>query len=492
MICISQIGTTYFFGCLNFAITDNLIFGKECHCIFCPTDTTRMLLRGILKISFQFAALTLVLFLYNNCAPMGTRSTAPIVSSSTDEPLASGQTSPPTSPTIDSDGSTVVPFAPVEIPEGLMDISQLQYKGAFRLNNQDFGDSNVNYAIGTLAYNPDRQSIYIAGHSHHNAIAEFSVPELGQDDEVTELPIVNEPLSNFRAVLAAGNPSRATNKITGMMVRNNQLIINSEIWYDGSGSNDLTTLVVRDLNNFETSEIDGYFKMEGRALAAGYISAIPRDWESELGVGAVTGWSYNYSINSRYSIGPSLFTFDANALTSENMDNGSTIATEAKMAFPFRDGRYIDPGALGNVEGGASPMFNQLSKAMYGFIVPKTRTFAVIGRSGGIESGIGYKIDQDNGSRCAGYCSRVAGDQYNYYWLFNMDDILNAENTWDPRPYAYGPIDIPFDKNGEHGIIGASYDIDSNQLFLALGGAGQVGRYDRPPLIVVYTIQDLE
>ena len=45
----------------------------------------------------------------------------------------------------------------------LASIDGFVYAGSFRFTNGDFGASNVNYAIGVLAYNPENHSLFIAG-----------------------------------------------------------------------------------------------------------------------------------------------------------------------------------------------------------------------------------------------------------------------------------------------------------------------------------------
>jgi hypothetical protein len=94
----------------------------------------------------------------------------------------------------------------------------------------------------------------------------------------------------------------------------------------------------------------------------------------------------------------------------------------------------VDPNSA------ASPLWNILTDGYFGFFVPGTKTFAVIGSSGGVHSGIGYEITQTNGNLCGGYCSVEPDDNYNYYWLYDVDEILSAENLADPRPYAYGQL----------------------------------------------------
>ena len=55
-------------------------------------------------------------------------------------------------------------------------------------------------------------------------------------------------------------------------------------------------------------------------------------------------------------------------------------------------------------------------------------------------------------------------------------------------PYAYGAWSVPFDDNGSHSIIGGTFDEESGVLYLTLSKAGQVGTYDRPPVIVAFQI----
>jgi hypothetical protein len=158
------------------------------------------------------------------------------------------------------------------------------------------------------------------------------------------------------------------------------------------------------------------------------------------------------------------------------------------MNFAYSGGHYLSPDALETQGGSASALWNFLSRAIYGFIVPGTRTFAVFGSSGGIHSGIGYKITQDNGNHCGGYCAYGSDDYYNYYWLFDIEEILDAVEPYDIQPYAYGAWSVPFDDNGDHRIIGGTFDGGNGILYLSLSGAGQVGEYDRPPLIVAYRL----
>ena len=370
---------------------------------------------------------------------------------------------------------------------GLATIDDLVYLGAFRLSSDDFGVSNTNYAVGALGYNPQNHSLFIAGHAHHNAVAEFAIPEPSTNPDLAQLPVVLTPLQVFVSPLDAspnGNPE-AIDRITGMFWVDGQLLINAETWYDAAGQNSDTTLVVRDADELG-GVIDGYFELGGAARAAGYMAPIPAEWQVALGGTTLTGWSSVYSIISRYSVGPSLFVFDPQDILTAAAGGQGPVATTALMDFSYGVGEYVDPEALLAEQGRASAVWNFLSDGVFGFIIPGTRTFAVFGSSGGVDSGIGYKITQDDGNLCGGYCSYAAADNYNYYWLFDMDEILAASEVYEPRPYAYDRWSVPFDDGGSHSIIGGAFNPVDRVLYLALGGAGQVGEYDRPPLIVAF------
>jgi hypothetical protein len=329
----------------------------------------------------------------------------------------------------------------------------------------------------------------VAGHAHHNAIAEFSIPTPSLAEEVTALPLVETPLQPFVEVLEAGpngNPD-GIDRITGLFWVEGSLLVNAERWYDAGGTARDTTLLVRDADQL-TGAVDGYFELGGAAMAGGYMGPVPEAWRAALGGTHLVGWASNYSIISRYSVGPSLYVFDPADILSTSPGAQGPIATAARMVFPHEGARYLGADALTTVEGSAPALWNFLSRAVYAFIVPGTRTFAAFGSSAGVDSGIGYKIIQDNNNECGGYCAYAADDQYNYYWLFDLDTILAASAPHEPRPYAYGRFSVPFDDGGRHGIIGGTFDEAGGVLYLALENAGQVGTYDRPPLIVAFSV----
>ena len=213
---------------------------------------------------------------------------------------------------------------------------------------------------------------------------------------------------------------------------------------------------------------------------------MPDEWQPAIGGTAVTGWASNYGIISRYSVGPSLFGFSPEAVVTSAP---GPIATTEHMVFPFTEDAYLSPDALAETEGTVSQTWNQLSRGVYGFIVPGSRTFAVVGSNGGVASGLGEGITQNDGTFCTSPCPYDPDDLYNYYWLFDLDQILSADNSAAPRPYAHGRWDVPFDGGGQHRIIGATLDAERGVLYMTLSAAGAIAEtFETAPVIVAYQV----
>ena len=136
-------------------------------------------------------------------------------------------------------------------------------------------------------------------------------------------------------------------------------------------------------------------------------------------------------------------------------------------------------------------IWTHLSRAVYGFIPPGTRSYVTIGHSGGHNSGVCYKCTQNNNNLCGGYCAPDASDYYLYYWLWDLNDLIAVKNgqmnSYDVRPYDYGvfPSPISVTKLG-----GGSFDPASGKLYVTLQRADRdQGRYSNPPVIAVYQFQ---
>ena len=388
----------------------------------------------------------------------------------------------------------------------------LVYQGAFRLS----GDGN-DYAIGTLAYNSKRHSLFVAGHAHYNSIAEYPIPDTSllnpTISAVTNLPQTGSVLQPYTAVmdLASRNNNNPDNldRITGLLYDANTgaLVVNAEVWYDTLGAT-RTTALIANATNMQNTTIRGFAKLAGASQSAGYMGVIPQSLRSDFGDKTYySGWSSVYSVIQRYSVGPSCWIISSNSFVADmvnackntnpaNCKNHNIPAT-AHMNFPYGNClpngdtncyEMEDQGTPGPFPP-ANPIWNALSRAMYAFFLPSQRLYVAIGSMAGLESGIGYKAVQNNGIECSGQCQYDVNDVYNYFWIFRVEDMINAGNVWDPRPVAYGKWSIPFDGNGKHVIIGATLNANQTVLYVALEGAGKVDDYDYPPLIVQFELK---
>ncbi|MDF1695895.1 MAG: right-handed parallel beta-helix repeat-containing protein, partial [Saprospiraceae bacterium] len=401
----------------------------------------------------------------------------------------------------------------------LLQIQHLSYAGAFIIPGNTVGESSANYAEGGIALHPDNGSLFLAGHSPQAAIAEFMIPELVNSTELTELNTASF-LQGFKNVLGLptnGNPQNI-NRVSGMAVIDGQLVVNGVEYYDAPANNTHTTLIIEDASDIENSVVSGYYSLEGAAHAAGWITTIPNEWQIPLGGPYLAGNSSRYPINGRNPMGISAFSFDP---ANWDATPDAITPTTPLLDFDLSDPLYADYDTFSNanynifdLDGstftchtiedadatiGTNDLWTEVSQASVGFIVPNTRTYLTIGSSGGHQSGIGYKAEQNNGNCCGGPCAYDSDDYYNYYWLWDAQDLLEVKNgtmnAYDVRPYASGIFDAPFQVdeytgNDEfHPIVGGDFDPETGLLYLTIyDGAPISSPYAKNPVIAAYKI----
>jgi hypothetical protein len=365
-------------------------------------------------------------------------------------------------------------------------IQNLTYIGGFRLPLTESGESRIAYSEGTFTLATDRNSFFIVGHAHHQAIAEFSLPKITKTNDLDKMSMAKiiQPFSKVLTRSKTGNKDEL-NSITGLEYIQGQMWLNAVERYDANANARATSLVIRDASNLKSTNIDGYYSLKGRAHAAGWVSAIPPEWQKSLGAEYITGYASNPSINSRLSIGPTAFTFYPFSILDSETKTGF-IPTEALMDFslktPLNADRYNDSRK--------NNIWTEVSAAVYGFIIPGTQTYFVIGRSGGHKSGIGYKATQDNGNLCSGPCSKKHKDNYNYYWMWSVNDLEQVRQEQrlphEPKPYEYGY----FDKARKSWrIIGADYDKESGYVYVLYESKDRKqSKYEAAPLMLVYKV----
>ena len=368
----------------------------------------------------------------------------------------------------------------------LFDIEGLKYVGAFRIPAEDQGSSDMNYSEGPIAYNATNHSLFMVGHSHDQEIAEFRIPELNNSSELAELKMAEnlQPFATHLNQTTSGNP-QGLDRIGGMIKVDDQLIINAYEYYDAPGDNTLTTLINRTASNLSQGIKDGYFEFVGGAgHTSGWISPIPDHWQEDLGGTHLTGQSSGIPITSRTSVGPSAFSFDVAELM--NATGLDPIFTTRLMDFSLSNPLHDDlPNAGGN-----NDLWTHLSRVTFGMIVPNSRTYLTIGHSGGHRSGVCYKCTQNDGHQCGGYCPPEADDRYQYYWLWDLNDLMDVKHglihPYEVRPYDLGVFKTPFEASIQQ-IGGGSFDPNSGQLYLTILRADRAqGIYANPPVVTVF------
>ena len=93
-----------------------------------------------------------------------------------------------------------------------------------------------------------------------------------------------------------------------------------------------------------------------------------------------------------------------------------------------------------------------------------------------------------------GYGPKTQYDYNAYYWLFDVNDLIDVKNgvinEYDPAPYAHGTFATEWTNTVREfeAINGATYDAANNKLYVALRRADPAPQFDNPPFISVYTV----
>jgi hypothetical protein len=374
-------------------------------------------------------------------------------------------------------------------------IADLKYVGAFRLPDNTFGESSLNYAQGPIEYNAEKNTLFIVGHAHHQQIAEFEVPEIKITEKIEDLEVAGAPIQAFTPFLnhtPDENP-QSIDRIGSLELMTingkKKLLVGAFIYYDAPATGTHSHFIIDDPDNLSSSAISGYFEMDGKpGHTSGWISPIPGPWQGYLGGTHIAGMSSGWPIIGRLSVGPTAFSFTGGSINTTDLSIRSTKLLDFSLNEEERLHTDISNETLQN------NLWTHLSRAVYGIVVPETSTYLTIGNSGGHTSSVCYKCSQNNGSLCGGYCSPDTADYYNYYWLWNIHDMLKVKegsiNPYDPKPYDYGVLEVPYHETRHYDFGGASYDPVSNRLFISLlkgdNLSALAGNYSRVPLILVY------
>ena len=390
---------------------------------------------------------------------------------------------------------------PADLP--LLSFQQIQasYIGAFRTTAPRYGD-------GRIAYNHDRNSLYISGSVHKFEVGEYSVPALvNTKSDLSSLntsTTLQSPAQLLGRVPSSSWPTQAIdNRLMGMLYVDGKLIVNGAVYYDGGGNNTDTTFRIENPNDLAGSPIAGNFRTQGAQHTTMWMSMVPAEWREAIGYDYISGAGLGLSIISRLSAGPSMFGIRINDYL--NANTGQSIASKTFMDFPVDNPIRKDFLNYGGATGGVNnDVHTMMSTSTFGFIVPGSRTYVVFGRSAGHTARtpgttpyvgevhdfankngtINYKDTiapitghpDDKGNVTDGYSVYDSDDKGPFYWLFDVAEIVSASAPWNVQPYEYGYFPEIFARSGDNNRapsgssnapLGGSWDPISGRLFLS-------------------------
>lgn len=369
------------------------------------------------------------------------------------------------------------------------------YLGAFRLDGGDHGSSpygvNLSYAnVPVIGIGSASNKLLVSGRDTGGTrtirtLAEFTIPAtLSTSTTKSSLPIA-ACTQDFIDVLGPPSDSDTWDEgkvLGGIATINGMVVVNGYSYYDNPPYTQDTTAVLTNAANLSGSTKRGFFKTGG-ARVGGWITPIPTAYQAALGGTHIFGQSTGkqHAVLSRFSCGPSAYVYDSgasNAITgSAPPSNGATVSLTAILDYPYGSNSLGgDPATSWNNSG---TVFNNISSPSIGLIVPGTKTYMVIGYSGGHVSGSQYWDPHPPWSDYKGYGPNTESDLYSYYWLYNMDDLLavkaGTDATYVPQPYEHGQMSIAFDNgpgdNELHIPNGATFDPSNSRLYIVLDRA---------------------
>lgn len=367
-----------------------------------------------------------------------------------------------------------------------------KYLGAFRFSTETAGESRMAYINGSFAVSSNGTTLYAVGHEQHQAIGEFAIPELKVSDKPQDLNMAMniQPFSRILFNKKRLNNSQNLDRISGLEEIEGELFVNAVEYYDAPGDNTLTTFIIRQPTNLKKSNVDGLFTLNGRVHSAGWTSKLPTKWAKVFSASYLHGYAANYAINSRLSMGPTAFVSYIDNFAGVDEKNG-LIPTRRLMDFSIK--RPIMKDLYNKTR--KNDVWTELSNAYYGFILPNSSQYLVIGNSGGHKSGVGYKAVQANGKRCNGPCALNSKDYYNYFWIFDVNDFIKVQEKklkhWSLKPAKHGRLTLPFaPKNGTKNTIGADFDPLTERLYIMLENVDKSqSRFEAAPVMLVYQME---
>jgi hypothetical protein len=366
---------------------------------------------------------------------------------------------------------------PARLPR--LELDDLKYQGAFRLPADEVAGASYSFGGAPAAFNPASGTLFVGARG--GQIAELWVPNLVQSNDVDKLPF-----ATFRQRFADPSNGRIKQDIpeegvslSGMIVDGDRLIGSAVVYYDATNSQSVShfsrPVALSDTGATRLVRVG----QRGRVgFVAGYMAAVPPEWQSRLGAPFVTGQCC-LPIISRTSWGPAAFAFDPS-----NIESGKDAGAQA-LVYYDDDHPTLGPWQGSNsIYGGTTEMGGVA-------LISGTRTALFVGRNGtgpfcyGMGTADRSQVstrDVGGDTRCFDPLSSDKGPHaypYRYQaWAYDLNDLADVRAghraPWDVKPYAVWPLEFPITATTQR-VGGIAYDVAGRRLFIAQQQADRDG-----------------
>jgi hypothetical protein len=373
----------------------------------------------------------------------------------------------------------------------LLQQSDLQYMGAFRVPHGTFGGSSFEYGGTALAYNAANNSLFVVGHDWHQQVAEISIPAVVNSSNLASLNTATV-LQSFKDATEGklGLIGSGTAKIGGLMVYQGKLYVTGYLYYDGA-SVQVNSHFTRPLNLSTNGQVQGPYQVDsggqGVHFVNGYMIPIPSAYQSNLGAPAMT-INGNGRISSTNTWGPDAFAFDPAKL--------GVISPVPSIPLLYYSQSHPTLGQWN----GTGPYYNATDNGRAGAVFPTgSRSVLYFGRhgigtfcygEGTSDQSLVGKIASAGDIYCYDPSSAAKGTHaYPYVyqvWSYDVNDLVavknGTKNPWEPIPVVWN-FELPFQDSGRL-VGGVAYDPATQRIFLSQQ-FGEDGIY---PIIHVFKI----
>lgn len=391
----------------------------------------------------------------------------------------------------------------------LINLEDFIYQGAFRTPTGTYGTAKFSFSSGRITYNPDNNSLFIAGGVPNPVgVAEISIPTLVDTLDINDMHFCDiiQPFNDIGNLISGFDVEKAkagNGFYTGALTYDNgKLHVGFYDFYDGGRDNDkshATCIDANILNGAWTSikQVATHPNGSGVGGLYGYYACeIPNTKRHRFGGFKHAVGGAGLSITGRTSQGCAAHACDLNNLPGPyspmvwyNLSN--TLSRFFPQGIFWEERTY-------------NTCFNGLSNIGGMSFLNGTDTLAFFGSHSTNEFCYGTgdcPIDYtkpvhdccDPTSRYKGTHS-VGGGHQPWVWLYNVADLVNVFNgvvePYDIKPYEFGPLfpTTPWDITIRAAWSGVTYDKVNRRLFLV--GYKQdntTSIYHSGPIVHVFT-----